>query len=264
MFNPPGSDTASESLEAPSLTSFGSGLSVAVIGASGGLGAAFTAALESAPSVARVLTFSRRPLAPQSAKTAWQAIDLEEEDSIAQAAAAARAAAGPLHLVIVASGMLHDGEDLRPEKSWHSLNAGSLQRAFAVNAIGPALTAKHFLPLLANDRKAAFAALSARVGSIEDNRLGGWHAYRASKAALNMLVRTLAVELARRNDRALCVGLHPGTVDTALSRPFQAAVPKVKLFTPAQAAGRLLTVLNGLSPGHSGGLFAWDGQRIPY
>jgi NAD(P)-dependent dehydrogenase (short-subunit alcohol dehydrogenase family) len=102
------------------------------------------------------------------------------------------------------------------------------------------------------------------VGSIEDNRLGGWHAYRASKAALNMLIRTLSVELARRNDQALCVGLHPGTVDTALSKPFQASVPQGKLFTPAGAAGQLLQVLDGLSPGHSGGIFAWDGQRLPY
>ena len=166
--------------------------------------------------------------------------------------------------MIVASGLLHDGAALQPEKTWRSLTAEGLQRAFAINTIGPALVAKHFLPLLAQERKAVFAALSARVGSIEDNHLGGWHAYRASKAALNMLIRTLAIELARRNDHALCVGLHPGTVDTGLSKPFQGYVAKGKLFTPARAAGQLLDVLDGLSPGHTGGLFAWDGQRIPY
>ncbi|GAB4357454.1 MAG: SDR family oxidoreductase [Kiloniellaceae bacterium] len=258
MFNPSG-----DSLTAPALASFGGALSVVVIGASGGIGGAFLAALEAAPAVARVFALSRRPLALRSPKTTWQAIDLEDEGSIARAAAAVKAAAGPLHLVVVATGMLHDGA-LQPEKTWRSLSAAGLQRAFAVNAIGPALAAKHFLPLLADDRKAAFAVLSARVGSIADNRLGGWHAYRASKAALNMLVRTLAVELARRNDRALCVALHPGTVDTGLSRPFQANVPPEKLFTPERAAGQLLEVLDGLSPGHSGGLFAWDGQRIPF
>jgi len=258
MFNPPG-----DSLAAPALASFGGGLSAVVIGASGGIGGAFAAALESAPAIDRVFALSRRPLEPACPKTTWQGIDLEDEESIARAATAVKAAAGPLHLVIVASGVLHD-KDLQPEKSWRALSADTLQRAFTVNTIGPALAAKHFLPLLADDRKAAFAVLSARVGSIADNRLGGWHAYRASKAALNMLVRTLAVELARRNDRALCVALHPGTVDTDLSRPFQTHVPQEKLFTPARAAGQLLDVLDGLSPGHSGGLFAWDGQRIPY
>lgn len=258
MFNP-----TEDTLAAPALASFGDALSVAVIGASGGLGSAFAATLEQAPAVVRVFTFSRTPLTPNCPKTAWQAIDLESEETIARAAAAVKDSAGPLHLVIVATGLLHDAGQ-QPEKSWRGLTAAGLQRAFAVNATGPALVAKHFLPLLATDRKAVFAALSARVGSVEDNRLGGWHAYRASKAALNMLIRTLAVELARRNDHALCVGLHPGTVDTALSRPFQAGVPEGKLFTPARAAGQLLDVLDSLSPGHSGGLFAWDGQRLPF
>jgi len=258
MLNP-----TQETLAVPVLASFGKALSAAVIGASGGLGGAFAVALEQAPAVDRVFTFSRRPLAPRCPKTAWQAIDLEDEESIAGAAATVKASAGRLNLVIVATGLLHDDRQ-QPEKSWRGLSAATLQRAFLVNATGPALIAKHFLPLLADDRKAAFAVLSARVGSIEDNRLGGWHAYRASKAALNMLVRTLAVELARRNDRALCVALHPGTVDTGLSRPFQAGVPEGKLFTPARAAAQLLHVLDGLSPGHSGGLFAWDGQRLPF
>jgi NAD(P)-dependent dehydrogenase (short-subunit alcohol dehydrogenase family) len=125
------------------------------------------------------------------------------------------------------------------------------------------LVAKHFLPLLARDRKSVFAALSARVGNISDNRLGGWHAYRASKAALNMLLRTLSIELARANPRAMYVGLHPGTVDTTLSAPFQATVPEGKLFTPEFAAARLLEVLDRLEPVDSGNVIAWDGQQIP-
>jgi len=259
MINP-----TSETLAPPALSSFGGDLTVAVVGASGGLGSAFTTALEAAPAVARVFAFSRREVAGRTAKSRWQALDLEDETSIARAAETLRAAGGGLNMVIVASGLLHDGAGLQPEKSWRGLDPAALQRAFAINASGPALVAKHFLPLLVKDRKSVFAALSARVGSIEDNQLGGWHAYRASKAALNMLIRTLAVELARRNDHALCVALHPGTVDTALSRPFRASVPEGSLFTPDFAAGRLLAVLDGLSPGHSGGLFAWDGQRIPF
>jgi NAD(P)-dependent dehydrogenase (short-subunit alcohol dehydrogenase family) len=122
---------------------------------------------------------------------------------------------------------------------------------------------KHFAPLMPRDRRAAFAALSARVGSIGDNRLGGWHSYRASKAALNMLLRNLAVELARSHPQAVVAGLHPGTVDTGLSRPFQKGVADGKLFTPEFSAASLMAVLDGLTPADSGGFFAWDGVRIP-
>ena len=139
-----------------------------------------------------------------------------------------------------------------------------MEVVFRINAIGPALIAKHFLPLLAHNRKSVFAALSARVGSIEDNRLGGWYAYRASKAALNMMIRTLSVELARLNPSALCVGLHPGTVDTSLSKPYQGSVSDGGLFSVEQSASHLLKVLNGLQPEHSGRVFAWDGKPIPF
>jgi NAD(P)-dependent dehydrogenase (short-subunit alcohol dehydrogenase family) len=247
---------------APLLGSFGQEISVAVIGAGGGLGKAFIELLAADPAVGRVAAFSRSGATPNSNAAAFT-LDLEREESIAEAADQASAQA-PFNLVLVASGILHDGADLRPEKSWRHLDGEALARAFRVNATGPALVAKHFLPLLAEDRKSVFAALSARVGSIEDNRFGGWHAYRASKAALNMLIRTLAVELARRNPTALCVGLHPGTVDTRLSAPFQRSVPEGKLFSPAFAAGSLLGVLDGLAPKDSGGLFAWDGARIPF
>ncbi|MEZ5744869.1 MAG: SDR family oxidoreductase [Sphingomonadaceae bacterium] len=134
---------------------------------------------------------------------------------------------------------------------------------FAVNTIGPALIAKHFLPLLPRDRRAIFAALSARVGSISDNRLGGWHSYRASKAALNMLVRNFAIEVGRNNREAVVVALHPGTVDTSLSDPFQSGVPDDKLFTPAFSAAKLLDVLSSLEPQDSGGHFDWAGKPVP-
>ncbi|MDX1710948.1 MAG: SDR family NAD(P)-dependent oxidoreductase [Rhodovibrionaceae bacterium] len=246
----------------PAMDSFGDGLQAAVIGASGGIGQAFVDHLASIEAVAGVHAFARRQLDVSGGKVTAGRLDLESEDSIAEAAEAAKDAAGELDLVIVATGVLHDGDELQPEKTWRSLEHGALARAYDVNAIGPALVAKHFLPLLPRDRKSVFAALSARVGSISDNGFGGWHSYRASKAALNMLIRNFAIELARRNDKAVCVGLHPGTVESALSEPFQRNVPEGKLFTPAYATGRMLRVIDGLTHEHSGRLFAWDGEEI--
>jgi NAD(P)-dependent dehydrogenase (short-subunit alcohol dehydrogenase family) len=245
-----------------SFRSFDQPMQVAIIGASGGIGRALTEALAACDDVARVLACSRSASVLEHAKVIRQAIDLEDEASIAEAARVA-ATPGELDLVIVATGVLHD-RDLAPEKSWRALDGGALARSLRINAIGPALVAKHFLPLLARDRKSAFAALSARVGSIGDNQLGGWYAYRASKAALNQLIRTLAIELARRNPKAVCVGLHPGTVDTTLSAPFQSGVAEGKLFTPTFAAASLLAVLDDLGPEDSGRLFAWDGEAIPF
>ena len=248
-----------EAEERPRLTSFGTGPKAAVIGATGGLGGALAEALEASPDFAAVERLARRP---EAAGPDAIALDLEDEASIAAAAKALRQRHDALDLVIVATGVLHAGEDLQPEKAWRDLSPEALARAFRINATGPALVAKHLLPLMARERKAVFAAVSARVGSIGDNRLGGWYAYRASKAALNMLLRTLAVELARRNPTALCVGLHPGTVDTGLSKPFQRNVPEGKLFPPARSARHLLEVIDRLGPEDSGGVFAWDGARI--
>ena len=187
-------------------------------------------------------------------------MDLEHEATIA--AAAARVAEGPAPaLVFVATGVLHNGEE--PERSFKAMTAEHLLRDYRVNAVGPALVAKHFVPMMPRDRRAVFAALSARVGSIGDNRLGGWHSYRASKAALNMILTNVAIELGRSHPLALVAGLHPGTVDTGLSQPFQRGVKPEKLFTPTYSAEQLLTVLEALTPSDSGGVFAWDGARIP-
>ena len=239
----------------PDLASFAPGLRALVFGAGGGIGAAFVTELGAHPRVAKVYAAAR------SAEAPWQ-FDLTDEASI-EAVAKAAAAEGPLDLVLVATGVLHS-PTMRPEKTWRSLDAAALAEAFAINATGPALIAKHTLGLLRRDAKSVFACLSARVGSIEDNRLGGWHAYRASKAALNMLIRSCAIELQQRNPAALCVVLHPGTVDTRLSQPFQGGVPSSKLFTPAMSARSLLGVLDRLTPADSGRLFAWDGQAIPF
>lgn len=199
---------------------------------------------------------SRKPAVLSSGAVPFQ-FDLTDEAGIA--AAAERI--GAPSLTIVATGMLHDADrGIQPEKTLRAIDGDAMARAFALNAVGPALIAKHVLPRLPRNRRAVFAVLSARVGSIGDNRLGGWHSYRASKAALNMLVRNFALELARTHPQAVVVALHPGTVSTPLSRPFA----REGLFTPDKSAGHLLRVIDGLTGADSGGLFAWDGARLPY
>jgi len=137
-----------------------------------------------------------------------------------------------------------------------------MAKVFAVNTTGPALVASALLDALPREGKSVFAALSARVGSISDNRLGGWHAYRASKAALNQIIRTCSIELTRKRRDALIVGLHPGTVETGLSEPFRDNVPDGKLFTPDYSAERLLNVIDTLTPEQSGRCFDWQGEEV--
>lgn len=227
--------------------------SAVVIGASGGVGRAMADALTASGRYAATHRFGR-------SLAGGAHVDLEDEASIAAAAEHVRAGPPPT-LILVATGVLHSGEE--PERTYKAMTAEHLLRDYRINTVGPALVMKHFAPLMPRDRRAVFAALSARVGSIGDNRLGGWHSYRASKAALNMLLRNLAVELGRSHPQAVVAGLHPGTVDTGLSKPFQKGVPEAKLFTPAYSAERLMAVLAGLTPADSGGVFAWDGARIP-
>lgn len=250
------------------LGSLPDGYRAAVFGASGGLGAAFVAALCGDPRCAVVYAGSRAAAhgAPVPAVGASKLREFEfalEAEASIEKAGADIAADGPLHLVLVTTGMLHDAGSC-PEKTWRSLSTAAFNRAFMVNAIGPALIAKHLLGVLAARDKSVFAALSARVGSIADNRLGGWHAYRASKAALNMVIRTCAIELAVRNKSAVCIALHPGSVDTRLSRPFQAGVPEGSLFTAAQSVAYLLRVIDQVQPAQTGRLLAWDGAEIPF
>ena len=220
-----------------------------VIGAGGGIGSALAAAIE--VSGGEVVRLSRRSDPP---------LDLDDDASIA-AAAAALSERGPFDLILIATGLLH-GDGVAPEKSLSQIDGAALDRLFRINATGPALVMRHFLPLLARDRRGVMAALSARVGSIGDNRIGGWVGYRAAKAALNQIIRTLAIELARTHPNAVLVGLHPGTVDTGLSAPFQRNVAAQQLFTPAQSATRLLEVIERLTPADSGGCFDWAGERI--
>ena len=231
---------------------------VAIFGASGGIGAAL--ALAAAARGTQVLAGSRSGAVSQHRLIAPFRFDLEDESSI-QAAAAGMADEPPA-TVIVATGVLTLVDGSGPERSYRSLDAGVMERVFRLNTIGPALIAKHTLPLLARERRSVFAALSARVGSIGDNRIGGWHSYRASKAALNMLIASFAIELARTRPEAIAVGLHPGTVDTGLSRPFQANLPEGQLVTPPAAARNLLAVIEKLTPEDSGKVFDWEGEKI--
>jgi len=226
------------------------GLAV-VIGASGGIGAALTTALRESNSFTRVLPLSR----------SGDGLDITDETSVAQAARTVLGLGLPLRLVVVATGVLHD-EQMRPEKTWRQLDGAALARSFAVNATGPALVAKHFLPLLPRSGKAVFAALSARVGSIGDNHLGGWYGYRAAKAALNQLLHTAAIELRRTHPEAICITMHPGTVATGLSAPFTSASHPAD--EPALAARRLLAVIEQTRPIDSGLMLDYTGSPVSW
>ncbi len=221
-----------------------------VIGASGGVGSALSDQLE-----------LRGYAVTRLHRSSSLRIDFDDEMSIAAAAETLRDQ-GPFDLIIVASGVLTRGVGT-PEKTFRAIRGESFDDYFRINATGPALVACHFIDLLRDDGRAVFAALSARVGSIGDNRLGGWIGYRASKAALNQIVHTIAIELARTRKQTIAVALHPGTVDTDLSKPFQRNVPEGQLLLPETSAGALLDVIDQLGPDDSGGCFDWRGERIP-
>lgn len=231
-----------------------------VFGASGGIGRALCEGLAAA-GCERIYAGSRSGAGPQGAAFQGFSFDLEDEASIAAAAAMMREA--PPEWVIVATGVLTLADGTGPERSYKRLEAGTLAQVFALNTIGPAMIAKHMLPLMPRGSAFTFAALSARVGSISDNRLGGWHSYRASKAALNMLIRNFALEMARTHPDSVIVGLHPGTVDSALSAPFQSGLAERQLTAPLVAAANLLGVLSRLGPAQSGLVFDFRGQEVP-
>ncbi|MEQ9126150.1 MAG: SDR family NAD(P)-dependent oxidoreductase [Alphaproteobacteria bacterium] len=235
--------------DSSSMAHIGETAQAIVIGANGAIGGAIVAALRDSGYASRVLELGRPDL------------DLEDEASIVAAARRADAGAGATRLVIDATGFLH-GEGQTPEKSLRDLSYATLAHSFAINAIGPALLMKHFLPLLPRQGRGVFATLSARVGSIGDNGLGGWYGYRASTAALNQLVRTAAIELRRSRPQAICVALHPGTVASRLSAPFAKSGLDVR--PPGEAANELLDVIGRLTPAMSGGFFDQHGEAIPW
>ncbi|QUD90703.1 SDR family NAD(P)-dependent oxidoreductase [Phenylobacterium montanum] len=222
-----------------------------VVGSSGGIGEAARSALSATGRFERVIGWSRR---------GPDAVDITQEADVARASRAA-ADEGEIRLVLVATGTL-SFNGAKAEKGLRNLEPEAMMAAFRTNALGPALVAKHLLPLFPRTGKSVFSVLSARVGSIGDNRLGGWYSYRASKAALNQLIRTASIELARRAPDAICLAMHPGTVDTPLSRPFSRA--GLTVLTPASAAAKLLEVIDLVGEEQSGGFLDQDGLTIPW
>jgi NAD(P)-dependent dehydrogenase (short-subunit alcohol dehydrogenase family) len=255
------------------LGSFPDGSHVLVQGASRGIGLEFVRQLAADARVATIVATCRAPedahelqaLAARDARVRPIVLDATDEESIRAAADEVAALVPRLHLIVQCAGLLHDAaRGVVPEKRLADVRADSLLASFAVNAWGPLLVAKHFERFLDHRERAVHASISARVGSICDNRLGGWYAYRSSKAAQNMLTKTLAVEWSRTRRNVICVALHPGTTDTDLSKPFQGNVPPERLFTAERTVRQLLGVIDGLQPGDTGKFYAWDGSGIPW
>lgn len=231
-----------------------------IIGGSGAIGQAFTRELVKREETISLSVISRKQPDDQQPGVRYHTLDYLDEASLEQAAIHT-AEHGPLDKVIVCTGLLH-GDGISPEKSLANLSAEQLLRVYEINTVIPALMAKYFAPRLNKAQRSVFACLSARVGSISDNRMGGWYAYRASKAALNMILKNTAIEVRRTNKNAVVLGLHPGTVDSPLSKPFQANVPAGHLFQPGYAASHLLDVLDKATPDQTGQCLAYDGEEI--
>lgn len=238
-----------------------------VVGAGQGIGLGFVRQLLEGDRVDRLYATYRNPsselLQIDDPRLHCLALDTTEETQIAAVVQKIQAETSALHTVINCVGVLHDGT-LQPEKSLRQINTDQLLHYFQVNSIGAVLLAKHIQPLLKHRDRAVFATISAKVGSIGDNQLGGWYGYRASKAALNMFMRNVAIEYKRTCPRAIVVNLHPGTTDTELSRPFQRNVPPEKLFSVDRTVQQLLTVMDGLQENDSGEFFSWNGDRLPW
>jgi NAD(P)-dependent dehydrogenase (short-subunit alcohol dehydrogenase family) len=247
---------------------------VVIQGASGGLGFALAESLLCRSGVERVVLTAREPFASQELldlvsryprQARLVALDVTQEDSLAAASKLVEADLGQsVDLAICCAGLLHHPDGLAPEKRIETLSSENLEQVFRVNAFGPLLFAKHFWHLLAHGERAVWANVSARIGSIADNRAGGWYAYRASKAAQNMLTRTFAIEMARRAPQLICLALHPGTVATELSRPFRSRLSPEKVFSPEVAAEQLLRVIDRAEPDPRAQFKAWDGSEIPW
>lgn len=241
-----------------------------VVGASQGIGLGFVKHLLTDDRISQIFATYRTP-ATAAALLALQdhpklqcwPLEATEEGEIAQLAAKIQAQRRSLDLAINCVGVLHQG-DLQPEKSLRQIDADKLLQYFQTNSLPVALLAKHLQPLLKRESRTVFANLSAKIGSIEDNRLGGWYGYRASKAALNMLLKTAAIEYSRKNPHTVILALHPGTTDTKLSEPFQRNVPPEKLFSIDRTVTQLLRIIDNVTEADNGAFFSWDGSRLPW
>ncbi len=245
---------------------------VLILGASQGIGLGFVKRLLELDRIAQIYaTYRRQESASELAalegehpsKIRCLKMDLADELQISEGIARIQAEIDKLHLVVNCVGILHQGS-LQPEKSLKHVNQGHLLRYFQVNSIGAVLLAKYLLPLFRHSQRSILATISAKIGSIGDNRLGGWYGYRASKAALNMFMRTVAIEYRRTSPKTIVVILHPGTTNTRLSQPFQKNVPSEKLFSVERTVAQLLAVMEKLDQDDSGEFFSWDGSRLPW
>lgn len=233
---------------------------IVVIGSSGSIGNAFCSCLSSTYPHASINSFSRKNSNPNLPNVTNNIIDYYSEDSL-KISAEKSSSKNDIDLVVICTGILHN-EDFMPEKSISQLSFEKFNKTILINTIIPAMVGKYFIPKLNKKSKSVFAVLSARVGSISDNRMGGWYSYRSSKAALNMIVKNFSIEVKRRNKNAIIVGLHPGTVNSNLSKPFQGNVEKNKLFKPTFSAEKLIEVIQKLSDFDNGKCLAWDGKEI--
>ncbi|MBW4487942.1 MAG: SDR family NAD(P)-dependent oxidoreductase [Trichocoleus desertorum ATA4-8-CV12] len=243
-----------------------------IVGANGGIGLEFVQRLLQDDRIAKIYATYRQPESASELlafrdkypeQLVCLPLDITDEAQIAECSDRIQTQVDKLHLVINCVGILHEG-DLQPEKSLRQINPDHLGRYFQVNSIGAVLLAKHLSPLFCHSDRNVFATISAKIGSIGDNQLGGWYGYRASKAALNMLMRTVAIEYRRKSPNTIVVTLHPGTTDTHLSKPFQRNVPPEKLFPVERTVTQLLAVIENLELRDSGEFFSWDGTRLPW
>jgi NAD(P)-dependent dehydrogenase (short-subunit alcohol dehydrogenase family) len=238
-------------------------LTAVIAGASGAIGQALLTQLLSRHNVQRVYVVQRSAAQFKDPRVVVVQCDITNEDDLRAVGSRLKADAVSVNCLINATGFLH-GNDIRPEKALSQLNAASLQANFGVNAFAPILLLQAVLPSISKQNPAWIVSLSARVGSIEDNGLGGWYSYRAAKAAQNQLFKTASIELKRSHPLATCLQLHPGTVDSGLSKPFQSAVKADKLFTPQQSAAYLLSVIANKSPADTGTFWDWNNTVIPW
>ena len=234
---------------------------VAVIGSSGAIGNAISNRLLEDDSVETIYKFSRSQKSEGNQKEKNFFIDIEDENSIKKSTENIPEDI-KFDMIFVATGILHNDDDIFPEKSIKDINADKLKRVLSINTIGPTLVGKYFIQYLNNKNKSIFAFLSARVGSISENKLGGWYSYRSSKTALNQIIKNFSIEIKRTNPNAIFVGLQPGTVSSFLSKPFEKNVKSENLFTPDFSASKLLEVIDNLESKDTGKLIAWNGEEI--
>jgi len=234
---------------------------VAIIGSSGAIGNAVAEILLDDDGVEAIYRFSRNDSNENSDRVKNLFLDIEDEESIKDCIKNLSKDI-KFDLVFVATGILHNDNDIFPEKSIRDISQSKLEKVLLVNTIGPALVGKYLIPYLRKDSKSIFAFLSARVGSISDNKLGGWYSYRASKTALNQIIKNFSIEVRRSNPNAIFIGLQPGTVKSFLSKPFEKNVRPENLFTPEYSATKMLEVIDNLSLEDTGKVYAWDGEEI--